>query len=247
MTQPSTHPPVDVIEATELRLVEEPPPQLSAEHRAARDRVWDELASNNPALFDGPVVACTSLTQPNPHELLLGWARVTYRNFALRRVPGATALPSLFVDVLQPTADGALLVAQMSTATAHPGRWHLPGGSVEHPDTGQPLDTASLRHNAARELIEELGVDTAPDDLTLWAVTRGNYGNIGIHFAAPPQPAMVLNERFGAVVSDTTVVGQAPELEQITFVHSPADLTALTGPHADYLELLVDRYARILL
>ncbi|MEU5243827.1 NUDIX hydrolase [Streptomyces asoensis] len=247
MTQPSTHPPVDVIEATELRLVEEPPPQLSAEHRAARDRIWDELSSHNRALFDGPVVACTTLTQPHPHELLLGWARVTYRNFALRQVPGATALPSLFVDVLQPTADGALLVAQMSTATAHPGRWHLPGGSVEPPDAGQTLDTASLRHNAARELLEELGVDTAPDVLTLWAVTRGDYGNIGIHFAAPPQPATVLNERFASVVSATTAVGQAPELEQIRFVHSPADLTALAGPHADYLEPLVDRYARILL
>ncbi|MBE4771199.1 hypothetical protein [Streptomyces caniscabiei] len=61
---------------------------------------------------------------------------MTYSNFALRRVPGARALPSLFVDVLQPTDDGALLVAQMSAATAHPGRWHLPGGSVEHPDAG---------------------------------------------------------------------------------------------------------------
>ncbi|MEU9153662.1 NUDIX domain-containing protein [Streptomyces sp. NPDC048417] len=247
MTQHSTHPPVDVIEATELRLVEEPPPQLSAEHRAARDRAWDELASTNSALFDGPVVACTSLTQPHPHELVLGWCRASYRNFALRRVPGATALPSLFVDVLQPTDDGALLVAQMSTATAHPGRWHLPGGSVEHPDAGQPLDTAALRHNAARELLEELGVDTAPDDLSLWAVTRGHHGNIGIHFAAPPQPATVLHNRFAAVVSATTAVGQAPELEQITFVHSSADLKGLDGPHADYLEPLVDRYARILL
>ncbi|WP_316779715.1 NUDIX domain-containing protein [Streptomyces sasae] len=240
-------PPVDVIEATELRLVEEPPPQLSAEHRAARDRVWDELASTNSALFDGPVVACTSLTWPHPHELLLGWARVSYRNFALRRVPGATALPSLFVDVLQPTDDGALLVAQMSTATAHPSRWHLPGGSVEHPDAGQPLDTAALRHNAARELLEELGLHTAPDALTLWAVTRGDHGNIGIHFAAPPQPATVLHDRFAAVVSATTAAGQAPELEQITFVHSPVDLKGLDGPHADYLEPLVDRYARILL
>ncbi|MEU9405774.1 NUDIX hydrolase [Streptomyces sp. NPDC048281] len=247
MTQPSTQPPVDVIEATELRLVEEPPQQLSAEHRAARDRVWDELASNNAALFDGPVVACTSLTQTYPNELLLGWARVSYRNFALRRVPGAAALSSLFVDVLQPTDDGALLVAQMSAATAHPGRWHLPGGSVEHPDAGQPLDTASLRRNAARELREELGVDTAPENLTLWAVTRGEHGNVGVHFAAPPQPAAVLHDRFAAVVSATTAVGQAPELEQITFVHSPADLKALDGPHVDYLEPLVDRYARILL
>lgn len=103
---PSTRPSVDVIEATELRLVEEPPPQLSAGHRAARDRVWDELARTNSALFDGAVVACTNLTRSHPHELHLGWTRVTYRNFALRRVRG--------------------------------------GGSVEHPEAGQPLDTTSL-------------------------------------------------------------------------------------------------------
>ncbi|MEV6532761.1 NUDIX domain-containing protein [Streptomyces sp. NPDC051639] len=246
MTQSAAQPAVDVIEATELRLVEEPPPQLSTEHRAARDRVWDELATANPALFDGPVVACTSLSQPNPREVVLGWARVSYRNFALRRVPGAAALPSLFVDVLQPTDDGSLLVARMSTATAHPGRWHLPGGSVEHPDPGATLDTAGLRHNAARELLEELGIDTAPDDLTLWALTRGDHGNIGVHFAAPPQPAAVLTDRFTAVVSAAAAVDQTPELDRISFVHTPADLKALTGPHADYLEPLVDRYARIL-
>jgi 8-oxo-dGTP pyrophosphatase MutT (NUDIX family) len=179
VTPPRTQPAVDVIEATELRLVEEAPPQLSAVHQVARDRVWDELAKANPFLFDGPVVACTSLDQSNPHELVLGWARVTYRNFALRRVPGARALPSLFVDVLQPTDDGALLVAQMPAATAHPGRWHLPGGSVEHPDADKPLDTTALPHNAARELLEELGIDTDPDELTPWALTRGDHGNMG--------------------------------------------------------------------
>lgn len=135
----------------------------------------------------------------------------------------------------------------MSDTTAHPGRWHLPGGSVEHPDALNPLDTAELRHNAARELLEELGIDTAPDELTLWALTRGDHGNIGVHFAAPPRPATVLNDRFTEAVSAAAAVGQAPELDRIAFVHASADLKALEGPHADYLEPLVDRYARILL
>ncbi|MFD8305068.1 NUDIX domain-containing protein [Streptomyces sp. NPDC059690] len=237
-------PPVELIEVTELRLVEEPPPQLSAEHRAARDHVWQELAGDNPALFDGPVVACTSVSQPHPRELLLGWARVTYRNFALRRVSGATALPSLFVDVLQPTDDGRLLVARMSTATAHPGRWHLPGGSVEHPDAGEALDAEALSRNAARELSEELGVDTVPDTLTLWAVTRGDHGNVGVHFVAPPRSAAELTDRFTAVLSAGAAAGQLPELDRVALVRTPSDLTALPGPHPDYLGPLVGRYAR---
>ncbi|MFJ1735470.1 hypothetical protein [Streptomyces sp. NPDC088254] len=110
MPPPRTQPAVDVIEATKLRLVEEAPPQLSATHQVARDRVWDDLAQANPFLFDGPVVACTSLDQSNPHELILGWARVTYRNFALRWVPGARSLPSLFVH-LRITRRVTMLVA----------------------------------------------------------------------------------------------------------------------------------------
>jgi hypothetical protein len=35
-----------------------------------------------------------------------------------------------------------------------------------------------------------------------------------------------------------------PELDQIAFGHAPAALKAVEGPHADYLEPLVDRYAR---
>jgi hypothetical protein len=63
-----------------------------------------------------------------------------------------------------------------------------------------------------------------------------------------PAPAReVLNDRFTAAVCVTTAVGQAPELDRIAFVHSPADLKALDGPHVDYLEPLVDRYTRILL
>ncbi|WP_308406595.1 NUDIX domain-containing protein [Streptomyces sp. AC555_RSS877] len=230
----------------ELRLVEAPPPQLSPEHQTARDRAWNQAVQANPSLFDGPVVACTHLDQSAPHELALHWTRVTYRNYALRWVPGATTLPSLFVDVLQPTDDGALLTARMSSATAAPGRWQLPGGSVEPPDDGAPLDTAALRHNAARELLEEMGIDTPPDDLTLWAVTRGTNGNIGVHFMAPPQPAPVLHDRFTAVASAAEAVGQTPELDQIALVHSPADLKTLHGPHVDYLEPIVGRYARIL-
>ncbi|XUL94471.1 hypothetical protein ACQ86D_00260 [Streptomyces galilaeus] len=60
-----------------------------------------------------------------------------------------------------------------------------------------------------------------------------------------PQPATVLNDRFTAAVCATAAAGQAPELDRIAFVHGPADLKTLDGPHIDYLGPLVDRYARI--
>ncbi|MEU9900748.1 NUDIX hydrolase [Streptomyces phaeochromogenes] len=244
MTQPLLHPSVDVLEAHELRFVEAPPPQLSREHQQAQDRIWDEKARANPGLFDGPVVACAGLDRAGPHELVLHWTRVTYRHYALRWVPDADPLPSLFVDVLQPTDGGALLAGRMSPSTAAAGRWQLPGGSVEYPDGNDPLDTAGLRRNAARELAEEIGIDTDPDTLALWAITRGTIGNIGVHFLALPLPASLLRERFAAVVSSTTEAGSEPELDQIALVQSPADLDNLHGPHVDYLGPVVHRYAQ---
>ncbi|MGW1926472.1 GDSL-type esterase/lipase family protein [Streptomyces massasporeus] len=74
--------------------------------------------------------------------------------------------------MLLPTERG-LVVGRGARTTAAPGRWTLPGGSVEPPDDGQPLDGAALRRDAARELAEELGVRIADGELRLFAVTRG--------------------------------------------------------------------------
>lgn len=196
------------------------------------DRVWDEKVRANPSLFDGPVAACAGLTRDGPHGVVLTWARTTYRRYVLRWIPGATArLPGLFADVAQPTCDGRLLVGRMGRSTSTPGRWLLPGGSVEPPGDGQVLDLAAVRGHAARELAEETGIESAPGELRLWLVTRGTHGSVGVLFLAPPRPAALLRERFAYRVAAETARGREPEL---------------TGPgadHADYLEPVVARYA----
>lgn len=162
---------IDLIEADQLLLDESEEPSLSSRNAAARDRVWEEATRANPDLFDGPVVACGGLEWSAPRILRLTWVRVTYRHYALRRVPGASALPSLFVNVVQPTPDRRVLAARMSPSTAAPGRWQLPGGSVEPPREGEALDESALAAQAARELREELGIGVAGGDLKLWVVT----------------------------------------------------------------------------
>lgn len=196
----------------------------------------------NPTLFDGPVVACGGLERMGPRSLRLFWVRVTYRHYALRRVPGVTALPSLFVNVVQPTVDGRVLDARMSPSTAVPGRWQLPGGSVEPPRVGAVLDELALAGQAALELAEELGVGVAAEDLKLWVVTRGENGSVGLTYLAPTLPEATLRARFAVVAAAERAQGREPELDDITLVRSPDELTGLAGPHADYLESVVRRF-----
>ncbi|MEU9719884.1 NUDIX domain-containing protein [Streptomyces sp. NPDC047976] len=236
---------IELFDVHRLRLAEAEAPTLSPEHVAARDRLWDAAVRANPTLFDGPVVACAKIRWEDPHTLFLHWAPVTYRHYALRRVPGAAALPSLFVNTVQPTDDGRVLVARMSPSTAAPGRWQLPGGSVEPPGGGEVLDEAALRSQAARELAEETGVDVKPDELRLWAVTRGENSSIGLTYLAPARPEAGLRECFRAVVVAEHAEGRDPELDELALVRSPEELAGLAGPHVDYLEPIVRKYAQV--
>ncbi|WP_234327368.1 NUDIX hydrolase [Streptomyces sp. NRRL WC-3742] len=229
---------LEVLEADMLHLVETAAPTLSPEHRAAMDQVWAKAVQANPDLFDGPAVLCTA-TGYDGNTLVLSWAPVSYRRFALRRVPGAPRVSSVFVTVAQPTDAGGLIVGRMSASTAAPGRWQLPGGNVEPPVGAGLLDETELRRQACRELAKEVGVDVTPQALTLWAVTRGEHGNIGVHFEAPPLPEHTVRERYEALVAAETASGRTPELDRITVVDGPA--TELEGPRADYLEALLHR------
>ncbi|MFF7549318.1 NUDIX hydrolase [Streptomyces canus] len=229
----------DLLEAGGLRLVEVAPPVLPAELRAAMDREWGEAVLANPALFDGPVAVCAGLSRETPDDLLLSWSRVTYRYFALRRVAGATAPRSLFVSVLQPADDGRVLVGRMSSSTAAPGRWQLPGGSVEPPTGDEPLDEPALRRHAAVELAEETGVDVPAAHLTRCLVTHGEEGQVGVHYLAPPLPASFLRESFTALVAAETARGRVSEFDRITLVGSSAELPDLPGPHVGYLHPVV--------
>ncbi|UNM16552.1 NUDIX domain-containing protein [Streptomyces formicae] len=235
---------IDLFDVERLLLTEAAEPPLPRKIAEARDRVWDMATRANPTLFDGPVVACGGLEWASPRILRLSWVGVTYRHYALRRVPGATALPSLFVNVVQPTDDGRVLAARMSPSTAAPGRWQLPGGSVEPPQNGAVLDESALAGQAARELAEELGIGAAPEDLKLWVVTRGENGSVGLTYLAPALPEATLRADFAAAAAAERAHGREPELADIALLHSPDELADLVGPNADYLEPIVRRYAR---
>ncbi|MFE0460417.1 NUDIX hydrolase [Kitasatospora sp. NPDC058965] len=232
---------VEFFDARALRLLEVPVPPLSSEERAAMDRFWEEAVARQPALFDGPAVACIAVENTGD-ELLLSWARVTYRYRALRRLETCSWLPaSVFVTVLQPVEDGGLIVGRNSGSTASPGRWALPGGSAEPPAEDGTLDLAALRRHAAQEMVEEVGVTADPEDMAVWGVTRGEFGNIGVHFVAPPVTAGLAHKHHEALVEAEASRGAAAELDQLAVVRSAADVAAL-GHCADFLPQVVTRY-----
>ncbi|MER0241353.1 NUDIX domain-containing protein [Streptomyces sp. HSW2009] len=233
---------IELFDVEHLVVSEAPEPPLTPHDAEARDRVWDRAVQDNPALWDGPVVACGGLEQPGPRTLHLSWVRVTYRHYALRRVPGATALPSLFVNTIQPTDDGRMLVVRMSPSTAAPGRWQLPGGSVEPPLNETLLDEATLAGQAARELTEEVGISVSAQDLRLWCATRGENNSIGLTYLAPPHPETTLLEAFTEATTAEQNQGNEPELDRIVLVRTSDDLTGLNGPHADYLSPITTRF-----
>jgi 8-oxo-dGTP pyrophosphatase MutT (NUDIX family) len=233
-------PDAELVGVGDLRLVETLAPDVPVQHQEARDAAWDAAVASNPTgLFDGPVVACADLHRAE-HEVVLRWARVTYRHFALRRVPGATPLPSLFVAVAQPTDEGGLLVGRMALTTAAPRRLQLPGGSVEPPGDAEELDAAALARHAARELLEETGIAVDHGDLRLWTLSRGEHGNIGVFFRAPSLPEALVRERFQTLLDAELAAGREPELDDIVFPRSPRDMAALDGPRVDYLAPILD-------
>ncbi|MEU6620977.1 NUDIX domain-containing protein [Streptomyces litmocidini] len=238
----AARPPVEFLDARVPVFAERATPVLSSWEEREVDRLWEETTARNPATFDGPLVAVLGLDRSGDGRLVVRWAPMTYRYRALRRLRPPEEVPgSVFVTVLLPT-DVGLVVGRGSPDTAAPGRWSLPGGAVEPPSAGAPLNAAELRRHAARELVEETGVRVAAEELRLWALTRGRrFGSLGFHFLCPPVSGALVRRLHADLSVTQTKAGTGPELDAIDFVPSPAAAGRLAAT-ADYLPQLFDRY-----
>jgi ADP-ribose pyrophosphatase YjhB (NUDIX family) len=234
-------PGVVVLDAADVRFDEMPGPVLPPEMLSAIDDAWEVAVREDPFLFDGPVVLCRDVHR-GVASLEVGWSRATYRYRAVRTIPGAPALSSVFVCVVQPTTDGRLLVGRMSATTATPGVQQFPGGNLEPARRGETLTLDALRRHAATELAEETGVQAGPADLDLWAVVRRANLNLGFFFMAPALPEQVIRRGHEAVVRSESE--SEPEFDDISFVATPEELARLGARSVDYLELLVERFSR---
>jgi 8-oxo-dGTP pyrophosphatase MutT (NUDIX family) len=131
----------------------------------------------------------------------------------------------------------------MSTFTSNPGQIQVPGGIMEPPQPGQPLSLASLRRHAALELVEEVGIRVAENDLNLWQVARVPSGNVGFFFTAPALSEESVLQCYAAMVVAERARGREAEFEGIALIEDAGELISLEGSPADYLRLLLSRYS----
>lgn len=235
-------PDVVLLDVADVEFDEVPAPTFSPTILSAIDDAWNDMVRINPAIFGGPVVLCSALDYLSPH-LSIRWSRATYRYRTVRQIPGAPALSSIFVSVLQPTTDGRLLAGHMSQSTSSPGVLQLPGGNLEPPLQGNRLTTQAMRQHAATELAEETGIHADPHRLTLWAAARTSNGNVGFFFLAPPLPADFILQCHASVVAADHSNGTEPEFAKVTFLFEAATLRGISARPADYLAPLLDRFA----
>ncbi|MER5202508.1 NUDIX domain-containing protein [Streptomyces sp. NPDC002825] len=235
-------PAVEFLDRAAITFVECPPPMLTSHEKREVERIWQETLARNPATFDGPVAAALGIDLVPGGSLVVRWAPMTYRARALRRLRPQHEVPgSLYVTVLVPTENG-LLVGRGAPRTANPGCWTLPGGAVEPPAPGGGLDVAGLRRHAGRELLEETGVRVPAEDLRLWTVTRGRrYGSLGFHFVSPTTSSELVRRRHARLPVAESEHDMGPELDELAFVASPAEVAGL-GPSADFLPQVLGRY-----
>jgi 8-oxo-dGTP pyrophosphatase MutT (NUDIX family) len=224
----------------EVAFAEAPTPALSPEQESAMNGLWEQRVRVNPLLFDGPVAAVAGVADDGRGRVEVSWMRTTFRRHALQRIPGTPRLVSLFVAVAQPTPAGILLGRAAAWTGSGAEHWVLPGGSMEPPEAGRPLRERMLREHAARELQEEAGLETDPEDLVRWAVVRNPDGSVGLFFRAPPISEVTARERFWAHVEGQQARGEPPELTGVQFAWEAA---AVEGEVALTVPALLAHYA----
>ena len=234
-------PGVRLFDVADVRFDEVAGPSLSNDILRAIDSTWHEAVRQNPTMFDGPVVLCADL-RDSSSGLEVAWCRATYRYRAVRQIPGAPALSSVFVCVLQPSSDGRLLVGRMSASTSSPGFIQLPGGNLEPSPPGEELTIDALRRHASIELAEETGIVADPGELSLWMAARTSNGNVGFFFLAPSLPADLILERHTSIAATDRREGREPEFAEVALVSDTDDLEQLNARSADYLRPLLERF-----
>jgi 8-oxo-dGTP pyrophosphatase MutT (NUDIX family) len=150
---------------------------------------WASELSRNPTLFNGSAFLFDRFDlDENAGSLHAEAAPTDYATFLFwRRNRDRLPLKHIFPVGAIVTSDRKLVVGRMSRHTANPGRLYPPAGSFDADDLARAPDgsgTLDPDRNIARELAEEIGIDTRDlmprDGLLLLPSNPGAYALIRV-------------------------------------------------------------------
>ena len=186
---------------------------------------WRDRTAASPAIFDGPVLlSCACAIADGTCRIDL--FETPFSHFIAYRDGGRFdgRVANAFAAIVPWTEDGAVLVGEMGPHTANAGRLYFPCGTPDRDDLrGTRVDLAG---SAARELLEETGLDLPEDAAAEWLLLDGEGRLAFLRPVRFPGSAAALSERVRAHLAREA----EPELAGIRIVRGPANIDAARMP-----------------
>jgi len=191
---------------------------LSTEELEAIILHWNAI-NNDGRFFNGAVLAATSI-DPLPGSPILEVGLTDYAHYLYAASHPGTATPcrNVFCAALIVTADDRLILGEMASKTAAPGKLQLVGGNVEISPTGN-IDS---RECCIREIFEEVGNGfvSAIETFSPFCIkTGGQLQSVGIFYLA--RISMTANEAqqsFEIHQEETRQRNEQPEFARLNLV-----------------------------
>lgn len=197
---------------------------------------WRRRVAEQPALFDGPVLlACECAIVGETCRLSL--FETTYSHLLAYRDGGSPDghVANAFAAIVPWSADGAVLLGRMGAHTANAGQIYFPCGTPDRGDVrGEGVDFSG---SAARELMEETGLNLPEDASEDWVCLRGEGQLAFLRPVRFTDDAMTLIDRM----ENHAIREDQPELSGIVAVRRVDDIdTAMPGFVRAYLASVFD-------
>ena len=204
------------------------------EARYEIDRFWRDFSARTSQAYDGRVLLLHAQAWRDGHLEARAFETAYSAFIAWKSLgfPGAGVCNFFGMAALR-ASDGAFLLGEMSSWTAHSGQSYFPAGTPEPADCRNGV--VDLESSVLRECAEETGLlATEIDDRATWVAVRQN-----------AQLALMRDMRVRFPADDARALIQArialqdrQELARIHIVRRPDDTHGLTMP--DYMQPFLD-------
>lgn len=200
------------------------------------EKFWKKYSKTKPFLFNGNILAIENISFEN-EVATLHWFKSNYAHYLIRNNKDISVQKCkiLYCSVILETINKNIVFGKMSHTTSSGGKILLPGGNVEL--INGVLDFEICKHNAVRELKEEIGFNLLFTDLELWRVkSKGNNGDVGLFFKSKEK---YTEKSVQSSFNELALSKENTELTEIYFVNKAEDFSEEEQKHfVDYVGIV---------